>query len=146
LAPGQTKEGFYAGESVPVNQNLSDVFLQLHISERSGRGVPKITEIYGDNAFEFRENSIVVTLPFNTIDADVADKTVYKVVDNGFLNTTQERLLQELRNNPNLTQPQLASIMGLGKTAIQNNIAFLKKNGYIERVGANKRGYWKVIE
>jgi hypothetical protein len=56
------KEGFYAGESIPVNQKLSDIFLQLHISEQSGRGVPKITEVYGENAFEFRENSIVVTL------------------------------------------------------------------------------------
>ncbi len=105
-----------------------------------------MTEIYGEQAFEFREKSIVVTLPFNYINADVADKVVYKPVDNPSLNATQERLLQELRNNPNLTQPQLASVMGLGKSAIQNNISFLKKNGYIERVGANKRGYWRIIE
>lgn len=42
LAPNQTKQGFYLGESVPVNVRLSDIFLQLHISERSGRGVPKL--------------------------------------------------------------------------------------------------------
>jgi len=134
------------GESIPVNQKLSDIFLQLHISERSGRGVPKITEVYGENAFEFRENSIVVTLPLKYLDSDVVDKVAYKPVDNVILNATQERLLRELRNNPNLTQPQLASIMGLGKSAIQNNISFLKKNGYIERVGANKRGYWRIKE
>jgi len=57
-------EGFYLGESVPVNQKLSDLFLQLHISERSGRGVPKITEVYGKEAIEFRTNSIVVSIPF----------------------------------------------------------------------------------
>ena len=44
LAPQQTMKGFYLGESVPVNQKLSDIFLQLHISERSGRGVPNITQ------------------------------------------------------------------------------------------------------
>ena len=44
IPPGQTMEGFFAGESVPVNQKLSDIFLQLHISEQTGRGVPKITE------------------------------------------------------------------------------------------------------
>lgn len=120
--------------------------MQLHISERSGRGVPKITEVYGENVFEFRENSIVVTLPLKYLDSDVVDKVAYKAVDNVLLNATQERLLRELRNNPNLTQPQLASIMGLGKSAIQNNISFLKKNGYIERVGANKRGYWRIKE
>ena len=46
LPPAQTMEGFYMGESVPVNEKLSEIFLQLHISEKSGRGVPKITEIY----------------------------------------------------------------------------------------------------
>ena len=70
IPPGQTIEGFYAGESVPVNQKLSDMFLQLHISERTGRGVPKITEAYGKETYEFRENSIVVSIPFNRVDVD----------------------------------------------------------------------------
>ena len=56
-----------AGESVPVNQKLSDMFLQLHISERTGRGVPKITEIYGKETYEFRKNSIVVSIPFTSV-------------------------------------------------------------------------------
>ena len=67
LPPGQTMEGFFAGESVPVNQRLSDVFLQLHISERTGRGVPKVTEVYGKESYEFREQSIVCTIPFDRL-------------------------------------------------------------------------------
>lgn len=68
LPPDQTMEGFYLGESVPVNKKLSDIFVQLHISEKSGRGVPKIVEKYGEKAFDFRENSIVVTIPYNRLD------------------------------------------------------------------------------
>ena len=60
-------EGFFLGESVPVNAKLSDIFLQLHISEKSGRGVPKIIETYGKECIEFRKNSIVVKIPFNWI-------------------------------------------------------------------------------
>lgn len=70
LPPGQTTEGFFAGESVPVNQKLSDIFLQLNISERTGRGVPKITGIYGKETYEFRDNSIVVAIPFNKLATD----------------------------------------------------------------------------
>lgn len=33
LAPAQTMEGFFLGESIPVNKKLSEIFLQLHISE-----------------------------------------------------------------------------------------------------------------
>ena len=67
IPPGQTIEGFFAGESVPVNQKLSDMFLLLPISERTGRGVPKITEAYGKETYEFRENSIVVSIPFTRV-------------------------------------------------------------------------------
>jgi len=51
-----------------------------------------------------------------------------------------------MRNNPNITKAELSRILGISTTAIDNNISFLKKNGYIERVGSNKTGYWKVNE
>ena len=115
LAPKQTLEGFFLGESVPV-----------------------ITQVYGKEAFGFRENSIVVTIPFEKILPDVGDKEKN-------LNPTYELILREMRNNPNITQPQLMEIAGIGKTAIQNNISFLRKNGYIKRIGSNKNGYWQVL-
>ena len=151
LPPKQTIAGFYLGESVPVNQKLSDIFLQLHISERSGRGVPKITDVYGREAFEFRENSIVVTIPFNKIDGEtvdkVIDKTVDKVIDKtrGGLSEVNIRIIEEMRYNPGITQPQLAEKLGVGKTTIQKNISYLKKNGFIDRVGPNKTGVWKIL-
>lgn len=49
--------------------------------------------------------------------------------------------MEEIRNNQNITQAQLMSIIGIGRTAIQNNITFLRENGYIERAGSNKNGY-----
>lgn len=144
----QTMEGFFAGESVPVNRKLSEIFLQLHISEKTGRGVPMITNLYGRDAFEFRENSIVVKIPFNWINV-MGDKMGDKTGDNLkniHLSKTQKKILAELRNNPNLTKPQLVQIIGVGKTTIDNGISYLRKHGLLERVGSNKKGYWKVIE
>ncbi|MDY5787473.1 winged helix-turn-helix transcriptional regulator [Veillonella caviae] len=60
------------------------------------------------------------------------------------LNSRREKILEEIRNNPNITQVQLAQVIGVGVTTIENNIRFLKENGYIERVGSNKTGYWNV--
>ncbi len=51
-----------------------------------------------------------------------------------------------MENIENITHPQLMNIIGIGKTALQNNISFLRKNGFIERVGSNKTGYWRVID
>lgn len=141
----QTMEGFYLGESVPVNQKLSDIFLQLHVSERSGRGVPKIIDVYGKDVFDFRENSIAVTIPFNWVNK-VGDKLGNKVGDKKGLNSRRTQILKEMRNNPNITQKQLVNVLGVSLTTVENNIKYLKENGYIERVGSNKSGYWKVIE
>lgn len=153
LAPNQTLNGFFLGESVPVNRCLSDIFLQLHISERSGRGVPIITDIYGRNAFEFRDNSIVTIIPFDKLNqkysTKVGDKVGDKVrnkVGDKTLNLTQGRILKEIEKNSKITQVKLMKITGLGRTSIQKNISYLRKFNYIERVGANKNGYWKINE
>lgn len=146
LAPEQTMDGFFAGESIPVNKKLSEISLQLHISEKTGRGVPRITQRYGKEAYAFRENSIVVTIPFNWINVvgekkhspNVIEDTVYKV------SNSQLRILVEIRNEPNITKLRLTEKLNLGKKAVDNAISALKKKGFIERVGSNKTGYWKV--
>lgn len=158
MAPAQTVSGFFLGESVPVNQKLSDLFLQLHICERSGRGVPVITDAYGRNAFEFRENSIVVTLPFakppgsepayNTPTAASGNVsgTAVKHGRDRLLNQTQKRIMEEIRRNPGITQAELSRLTGIGKTTVQNCISMLKECGFIKREGANKRGCWIILE
>ncbi len=147
LAPEQTLEGFFLGESVPVNQKLSDLFLQLHISERSGRGVPKITEVYGRDVFEFRENSIVATLPFSIVGNITVDQVVDKPMEKRMvMSEPMHKILLEIRNNPNVTQSQLVSLTGIGKTMVQKYISELKKERTIERVGSNKTGYWKILD
>lgn len=142
IAPTQTMEGFFNGESIPVNEKLSEIFLQLHISEKSGRGVPTITDTYGRQAFDFRENSIVVTIPFHWI-----NKVGYKVGKKSGpvkLTANRKQILAEIRNNPNVTKKQLSVIVGISTTAVDKNIQHLRENGYIERVGSNKTGYWKI--
>lgn len=151
----QTMEGFFAGESVPVNRKLSEIFLQLHISEKTGRGVPVITKLYGREAFEFRENSIVVKIPFHWINV-MGEKSENKQKspknerdrndhENIHLSQNQQKILDELEREPGMTKQQLMKAIGVGKTTIDRGIAFLKEHGLLERVGSNKTGYWHVL-
>ena len=142
IPPSQTMEGFFLGESVPVNEKLSEIFLQLHISEKSGRGVPTIIETYGKEAFTFRENSIVVTIPFTRI----LNKKEEKIKKHKKpLNDTRKKIIAKMKYNPSITALDLHLILGISETAVENNIKFLKDNGYIKRIGARKNGYWKVV-
>ena len=79
LPPKQTKQGFFAGISVPVNDKLSELFLQLHISEKSGRGIPRIVGAYGEKVFDFKDNAIAVTIPYNRIDMGGATQATTQV-------------------------------------------------------------------
>ena len=87
LPPKQTIEGFYEGESVPVNEALSRIFIMLHITEHTGRGVPRITGIYGRDTITFKENSITVTIPYDRLGSEVyAQDTSGNVQDGSTIN------------------------------------------------------------
>ncbi len=124
---------------MPVNDKLSELFMQLHISEKTGRGVPTITNKYGKESIKVSENNIIVTIPLNRIN-EVGDKS-----KSDTLNISQIKVLTEIRNNPNITKQQLMIKCGLGKTSIDNIIRVLKDKGYIKRIGSNKTGYWEVL-
>ena len=82
LAPLQTINGFYKGHSIPVNEKLSELFLQLHISEKTGRGIPKIIEVYGKESIDISQASKLGTLMFNRVHkmgATLLSTVYYKV-------------------------------------------------------------------
>ena len=109
LAPLQTNVGFFRGHSVPVNEKLSEIFLQLHISKKTGRGIPVISSEYGEGAFDFSDNDITVTIPFNFVN-EAGDKVGDKT-----LNDSQTRVLAEIRNNPNITKKRTCGRLPFGQ-------------------------------
>lgn len=68
---------------------------------------------------------------------NVGNKVGYK----RSLNARRKKIMDEMRNNPNITQEELVKIIGIKSTAIEDNIKFLKENEYIERKGSKKTGY-----
>ena len=145
LAIDQDESGFYSGSSLPVNEVLASIFLQLRISERSGRGVPKIVSIYGKESIKIEKNRITVTIPFNKINVNsfeiVSDKVYHKVT-----NKTEDIIIAIIRDNPNITVNQLMIKTSLSEPGVKKNLKQLKEKGIIERVGSNKTGYWKIKE
>lgn len=65
---------------------------------------------------------------------------------NGTINvtTSENDILQMLKENNNLTIAELAVRSGKSVRTINRVINNLKKKGFIERVGSNKKGFWKV--
>ena len=59
--------------------------------------------------------------------------------------TNRDKIIEEIRNNPNVTNKQLSIIIGISETAIENNIRISRENKIIERIGSKKTGFWKII-
>lgn len=148
IAPNQTMEGFFSGESVPVNPKLSEITMQLHISEKTGRGVPTIIKRYGRKAFEFRKNSIVLTIPFNWINGTGAKigSEEGNIVNGVIVSDVQASILSEIRDNEKITIPEISKKLSLSKSTVDKNIAKLKEMGVLARLGSRKTGYWKINE
>lgn len=147
LALDQDEKGFYSGASLPVNDVLASIFLQLRISERSGRGVPKIVGRYGKEVIQIEKNRIIVTIPFDKIGVNsfvVSNKVSNKVSDK--LNKTKLKMIELIRDNPNITINQFSITLKLSEPAIKKNLKQLKESGHIQRIGSNKTGYWEVIK
>lgn len=144
LALDQDVDGFYSGASIPVNEILASIFLQLRISERSGRGVPKIVSKYGRDAIKIEKNRIVVTIPFNKINVNSFEITNSNTSKK--FNKSQETIIKLIRNNPNITIPQIMIETNLAVASIKKNLKILKDDKIIERVGSNNGGYWKINE
>lgn len=123
------------------------IFLKLGIVEHTGHGIPKIIEKYGKEAFDIHDTYINVVFPFN--------KKVMETILNGKndgknlseeLNDNEKRILLELINNPSIPYDTLVVELGISRRTVSRLFVSLVEKGYIERVGTNKKGYWKVIK
>lgn len=65
---------------------------------------------------------------------------------NGTLNGTLNSILEMIKNKNNITQKEISEKTGISLRTIKRNIDILKNDGYIERIGAKKSGYWKILK
>ena len=60
--------------------------------------------------------------------------------------TTQEKILADLRAEPSLTRKLLAQRLGISEDGVKYHLNKLKAAGKIRHVGPTKGGRWEVVE
>lgn len=135
-----SKDEFFRGISRPVNIRLQKIFGQLGYVEQTGHGIPLIVSNYGKQAFDIMSNYVNVTIPLN--------KSVLSVRSGlnpiAGLNNSQMIILNLLKNHSEYTVKDLVRESALSDGYVRKIITELKLKGFIQRVGSNKTGYWKV--
>ena len=136
------QKDFFNGVSHPRNSVLMRIFLKLGIVEHTGHEIPKIIEKYGKEAFDIHDTYINVIIPFNK---KVTDTMASGKNLSDDLSENEKRILLELINNPSIPYDTLVVELGISRRTVSRVFVSLVEKGYIERVGTNKKGYWKII-
>jgi len=79
------------------------------------------------------------------IDSEVIEEELQKVRGET-RGKTGVKILQIIKENPQVTIPGLSQATGLTIKGVEWNIKTLKKKELLKRVGPAKGGYWEVVE
>lgn len=148
--------------SKPYNPLIAQTFFKAGFIESWGRGFEKIKkecEQYKTPIpeIEIKTSGVMVKCNPSKIYMDLlyemkgknVQKNVQKNVPiNDYENLTkiEKQILNIILENPQITQVNIAKILKITPKTVQRGIAILKREEIIERVGSNKKGYWKVIK
>ena len=83
----------------------------------------------------------VVITEDNTQNAQVTEVTevTEKVTD------IEAKILELISDNPAITTSKLADMLSVTRKTISTHIKIMKKNNVIERIGSDRKGYWKIL-
>lgn len=76
----------------------------------------------------------------------VIDEAVDGMILTSTQETTQEKIINLIKENPSITQVEMSKALNLTRDGISYNIKILKEKGIIERVGSTKNGIWKILK
>jgi ATP-dependent DNA helicase RecG len=145
---------FEPHESRPWNPLIASVFYRRGIIETWGQGTLKMAtwaEEAGLPKPEILEIPGAVVVRFGARAPGKAERTGKTTGERGgnageTLGKTPRDVLRLLREQPELSMPQLAERLGKSQSAIERAIKKLREAGLLVRIGPDKGGSWKVNE
>ena len=126
----QSKEDFLDDVSKPINPKLVDIFMKIHKSESSGKGVNTIKKKYGEDAFVMNSESFTVSLPFNELALE--DNVPQDVLQQSEIDI----IIEAIEKNPNITRAELVKFIGKTIKTVGRIIA-LKMKGIFPFISRN---------
>ena len=136
--------------SSPYNPNIAHVFYLAGFIESWGRGIEKICsacEKDGVPQPEYTVNPGDIMIKFTAPEdrvIRVTERVTVKVTDK--VTDKEQELLALLMEDPGYTMPQLAKRLNVSRKTIAARLKMLKESGLIERIGSDRKGYWKLLK
>lgn len=150
---GITKENF-GKRSVARNPIIADLLRRTHYIEKAGTGIGRMKELMRNAGlkepeFKYDEFFEVTFLRPSYYDKnygtyDLANKKEPNNYENQ-LSDVQKKIINIVIENPTITQLDIAEKLKMSRQSVSINIRELKDKNILERVGSNKKGFWKIL-
>jgi predicted HTH transcriptional regulator len=136
------------GQSEIRNKLIAATFKKLGIIEQWGSGLKIISDDlknYPEIELEWSEPGIAFRVTFNKKNYTPENTgKVSEITREITREETREIILSVLKATPYITINELAEIVGISQKGVEWQIAKLKKEGKIKRIGPDKGGHWEV--
>lgn len=142
-------------EPFPKNPPISKVFREIGYADELGSGMRntnKYTKLYSGGTPVFLEDNIFeIVIPMESVASlQVGPGEFYKVTERVTDRVTdrvtekEQEILALLLENAGYTMPQLAEKLKISRKTVAMRLKSLKEKSVIERVGSDRKGYWKI--
>lgn len=143
--------------SEPFNPNIAHVYYLAGFIESWGRGIEKICDACREEAVPLPEYNVTgnsIMIKFTAAEdwnvyrqGKTTNRTINRTTNRTInYSETELQILELLTEDPAYTYQELSEKLNIGRTAVFEGVKKLKEKGVIERIGANKNGYWKINE
>jgi len=147
-------EAEFGKRSHSRNPLIFGLFARMHLVEQVGSGIGRIIDLMKDAGLPEpvfqKEGIFTVILMRPVIDSgETNKKTRVNTRVKTRVNTrekTREKILRIIKENKDVTTEILADSIGLSVKGIEYHLQKLKTEKVIERVGADRGGYWVVLK
>ena len=163
--PGYIRTGknqmLKGGISDPRNKALMKMFNIIGIGERAGSGVPDIFDVWKSQGWEtpvieeqYNPDRTILILPFvqkqlsqGNNGSKIQNEPINEPINStGYEKTLLEkRIIDILVMNSNISQPQMAEIIGVSLSSVKRTIKKMVESGQIKHEGSKKSGRWIVL-
>lgn len=131
------------------NPNIARFLHEYDYVQEFGEGVDRMfneMEAAGLPAPEYCNNAFMLNATIRNGVINETDGAINEAI-NGVINisATEQAVLDAIKKNQKITKIELQKETSLGKSTIDRAIRALKEKYFIERVGSNKTGHWKII-
>lgn len=117
----------------------------MDLIENIGSGILRILKAYDKNSFIFMDNFLRVSFKYKENPFEYDQETTQENYQKQ-LSEIQDKIISLIKNNPKVTQKEMAEMLDISREKVKYHIAVLKENNIIKREGSTKKGNWKILK